>query len=189
MGGASERRPPRRADAVRNRAAILAAAEAVFAERGPAASTEEVARRASVAVGTVFRHFPTKRDLLVAILKALLARLDAEARQLAADDPATGLFRFFRTVVDEAAARTTVLALLRPTGDVRAGHALASLQEPIAELLRQGQQAGSVRPDLGIAEVIALLTSVTEGALAGGWDVPLRDQVLRVVTDGLSGPG
>jgi AcrR family transcriptional regulator len=118
---------------------------------------------------------PTKRDLLVAIFKELLARLDAEARQLAADDPATGLFRFFRTVIDEAAAGTTVLALLRPTDDVRTGHALASLQEQIAELLRRGQQAGSVRPDLGIAEVIALLTSVTEGALAGGWDVPLRD--------------
>jgi AcrR family transcriptional regulator len=189
MGGASGKRSPRRADAVRNRAAILAAAEAVFAERGPAASTEEVARRAGVAVGTVFRHFPTKRDLLVAILKALLARLDAEARHLVVDDPATGLFRFFRTVVDEAAARTTVLALLRPADDVRAGHALAGLQEPIAELLRRGQQAGSLRPDLDIAEVIALLTSLTEGALAGGWDVSLRDQVLRVVTDGLHGPG
>jgi len=188
MDDASGKRPPGRADAVRNRAAILAAAEAVFAERGPAASTEEVARRAGVAVGTVFRHFPAKRDLLVAIVKALLARLDAEARQLAADDPAAGLFRFFRIVVDEAASGTTVLALLRPTDDVRAGHALASLKEPIAELLRRGRQAGTVRPDLGIAEVIALLTSVTEGALAGGWDIPLRNQVLRVVTDGLRGP-
>ena len=46
-----------------------------------------------------------------------------------------------------------------------------------------------MRPDLDVAEVIALLTSVTEGALAGGWDVPLRDQILRVITDGLRGPG
>jgi AcrR family transcriptional regulator len=188
VAGVPGRRPPLRADAVRNRAAILAAAGAVFAERGPAASTEEVARRAGVAVGTVFRHFPTKRDLLVAILKELLARLDTEARQLAADDPATGLFRFFRTVIDEAAAGTTVLTLLRPADDVRAAHALARLQEPIAELLRRGQLAGTVRPDVGLAEVIALLTSVTEGALAGGWDVPLRNQILRVVTDGLRGP-
>ena len=59
---------PLRADARRNRAKILDAAGEVFAERGAAASTEEVAARAGVAIGTVFRHFPTKQDLLGAIL-------------------------------------------------------------------------------------------------------------------------
>ncbi|MFB9830697.1 helix-turn-helix domain-containing protein [Actinoallomurus acaciae] len=53
---------PLRADARRNRARILAVAEAVFAEKGPSASTEEVAERAGVAIGTVFRHFPTKHS-------------------------------------------------------------------------------------------------------------------------------
>ncbi|MEV0721086.1 helix-turn-helix domain-containing protein [Asanoa sp. NPDC050611] len=62
-----------RADAARNRARILAAAEAVFAERGAAASTEDVASRAGVAIGTVFRHFPTKDDLLRAVLKDRIA--------------------------------------------------------------------------------------------------------------------
>ena len=189
MGGVSGRRPPPRADAVRNRAAILAAAGAVFAERGPAASTEEVARRAGVAVGTVFRHFPTKRDLLVAILKALLARLDAEARQLAADDPATGLFRFFRT---PSTRRRRV-----PPCSPCSGRPTTSTPGTPWRACRSrspsccGGTAGRwpVRPDLDVAEVIALLTSVTEGALAGGWDVPLRNQILRVVTDGLRGPG
>ncbi|WP_406674290.1 helix-turn-helix domain-containing protein [Nonomuraea sp. N2-4H] len=69
---------PMRADARRNRARILAAAEEVFAERGASASTEEVAARAGVAIGTVFRHFPTKRDLLAAIMKDLRRRLHRE---------------------------------------------------------------------------------------------------------------
>ena len=68
---------PLRADARRNRAAILAAAEAVFAEQGTSAPTEEVAARAGVAIGTVFRHFPTKDALLAAMMKELLARLAA----------------------------------------------------------------------------------------------------------------
>src|SRR3982074_1256888 len=60
---------PLRADARRNRARILDAAEVVFSEKGASASTEEVASRAGVAIGTVFRHFPTKKDLLRAIMK------------------------------------------------------------------------------------------------------------------------
>src|SRR2546421_2027863 len=60
-----------RADARRNRERILAAAQEVFAEKGASASTEEVASRAGVAIGTVYRHFPTKDDLLRAIMKEL----------------------------------------------------------------------------------------------------------------------
>ncbi|HVV20388.1 MAG TPA: helix-turn-helix domain-containing protein, partial [Pseudonocardiaceae bacterium] len=69
--GSLARQGPLRADAQRNRARILNAAESVFAELGASASTEEVAARAGVAIGTVFRHFPTKRDLLAAIMRGL----------------------------------------------------------------------------------------------------------------------
>ncbi|MEE3922403.1 helix-turn-helix domain-containing protein [Micromonospora sp. BRA006-A] len=89
---------PLRADARRNRARILDAAEAVFAEFGARASTEEVARRAGVAIGTVFRHFPTKEDLLAALMKRLLAQLADEAGR-------HDLFGFFRHTVAQAAAR------------------------------------------------------------------------------------
>jgi AcrR family transcriptional regulator len=87
---------PRRADARRNRAGILAAAEQVFSDEGAAGSTEEIARRAGVSVGTVFRHFPTKQELLAAIIKDLRQRLEEEAARLACDgDPATALFTSF----------------------------------------------------------------------------------------------
>jgi AcrR family transcriptional regulator len=171
-----------RADAVRNRARILAAADEVFAERGAAASTEEVARRAGVAVGTVFRHFPAKQDLLVAIMKALLERLRERAAALAGQDD--GLFAFFAQVVAEAAARSSVLSLLAEAGRDVDVQALTGLQEAVETLLRDGKAAGTLRDDLGFAQVMALLHAVTQGALTG-WDARLRDQVLTVVFDGM----
>ncbi|MEU9844544.1 helix-turn-helix domain-containing protein, partial [Actinomadura sp. NPDC048032] len=96
---------PLRADALRNRAKVLAAAEEVFAVQGTSASTEEVARKAGVGIGTVFRHFPTKESLLEAVLVALLKRLAAEARDLrAAADPGAAFFGFFTRVVSQAAS-------------------------------------------------------------------------------------
>lgn len=71
-----------RADAQRNRAKIPDAAEEVFAAQGAAAPTEEAARRAGVAIGTVFRRFPAKEDLVTATLKRLLARLAERAGEL-----------------------------------------------------------------------------------------------------------
>src|SRR4051812_5490623 len=88
-------RPPR-ADALRNRARVLTAAEAVFAARGTSASTEEVAREAGVGIGTVFRHFPTKEALLEAVYVARLRRLAEEADALvSADDAGEAFFTFF----------------------------------------------------------------------------------------------
>lgn len=176
-----------RADAERNRAAILAAAEAVFTEHGTSASTQEVASRAGVAVGTVFRHFPTKTDLLRDIMKNLLQRLAAEVRSLADHgDPGTALFDFFTSMVDEAASRKAVVELLAAAGlDVPLAVPAAGFQAELEQLLARAQQVGTARPDVQIAEVLALLLSTCQGAIAGGWSQPLRRRVLRVIFDGL----
>jgi AcrR family transcriptional regulator len=176
-----------RADARRNRVRILAAAEDVFAEHGPSASTEEVARRAGVAIGTVFRHFPTKDDLLRAIMKDLLERLTGQVHRLAAEgDPGTALFEFFTSMVDHAAAKKTVVDLLAATGtDVQVTAAVQALEHGIAQLLTRAQQAGAVRGDVHIAEVMALIISSCHGALHGGWDNELQHRTLAVIFDGL----
>jgi AcrR family transcriptional regulator len=176
-----------RADARRNRARILAAAEDVFAERGASASTEEVARRAGVAIGTVFRHFPTKDDLLRAIMKDLLQRLTGQVNQIAAEgNPGTALFDFFASVVEQAAAKKTVVDLLAATGtDVQVTAAVQTLQHAVAQLLARAQQAGAVRADVQIDEVMALITSSCHGALHGGWDRALQRRALAVIFDGL----
>jgi AcrR family transcriptional regulator len=75
---------PLRADARRNQARVLETAEAVFAAKGTAASTEEIARQAGVGIGTVFRHFPTKEALLEAVFVGRLRRLADEVDALAA---------------------------------------------------------------------------------------------------------
>ena len=179
--------PRRRVDAERNRARILSAAEAVFAAQGTAASTEEVARVAGVAVGTVFRHFPTKRDLLQAIMKGLLERLtDAAGRLVEDGDPAEGLFAFVAQVVEEAAAKTAVVDLLSQVGtEVEAASALDGLQQAVGTLLHRAQQAGAARADIGPAEVTALLAALSEGAVRGAWTPELRRKVLAVALDGL----
>jgi AcrR family transcriptional regulator len=179
-----------RADAARNRARILAAAGEVFAQKGASASTEEVARRAGVAIGTVFRHFPTKDDLLRAIMKDLLQRITDQVSLLAAKgDPATALFEFFTSMVGQAAAKKTVIELLAATGtDVQVTAPAQALQDGISRLLTRAQQAGTVRRDIQIGEIMALLTTTCQGALHDGWDNSLQHRVLTVIFNGLAVP-
>ncbi|TDD06789.1 TetR/AcrR family transcriptional regulator [Nonomuraea deserti] len=175
-----------RADARRNRERILTAAESVFAERGVSASTEEVAARAGVAIGTVFRHFPTKHDLLAAIVKRLLAQLAERAEALAEDgDPETALFAFFTHVVEEAAARRTVAELLAGGGmEVRVGEPLERLRRPVGTLLERAQRAGAVRRGVRLDEVMALLAATSQAALLAGWTPDLRDRTLEIIFNG-----
>lgn len=177
---------PLRADARRNRERILAAAEEVFARRGTSASTEEVATTAGVAIGTVFRHFPTKRDLLSAIVKELLDRLTAEVTVLASRDPRTALFDFFAGVVEQAAAKKSVVDLLAAGGiEVGVATPLATLRDAIGTLLTRAQEAGAVRAEVRLDEVMALLTATAQGALHGGWDDDLRRRAQEVIFAGL----
>jgi AcrR family transcriptional regulator len=178
---------PLRADARRNRARILAAAEEVFSRQGVSASTEEVASRAGVAIGTVFRHFPTKNDLLRAIMKDLLLRLTEEVAALNSDgDPATDLFGFFTRMVEQAAAKKTVVELLAGTGlDVQIADPLQTLLQGIDGMLVRAQRAGAVREDIRITEVMALLTSTCQGALHAGWDHDVQRRTLAVIFAGL----
>jgi AcrR family transcriptional regulator len=178
---------PLRADARRNRARILDAAEEVFSEKGASASTEEVASRAGVAIGTVFRHFPTKDDLLAAIVKELMLRLTDEVTSLITDgDPATALFTFFSRMVEQAAAKKTVVDLLSQTGvDIRVAKPIHALRQAVDELLVHAQQAGAVRADVHLSEVMALLTSTCQGALQAGWDRGLQEGALAIIFDGL----
>jgi AcrR family transcriptional regulator len=178
---------PLRADAQRNRMRIMDAAEQVFAEGGPGASTEEVARRAGVAIGTVFRHFPTKADLLAALMKRLLQQLTDDAAGLAAHgDPRTALFEFFARLVERTAANRSVVSLLGAEGiEVPLAGPLGTLTGAVQELLTRGQDSGGVRADVRVDEVMALLLSACQGTLQGGWDQDLRRRTLDIIFAGL----
>lgn len=175
-----------RADAARNRARILAAAQEVFAEHGPTASTEEVATRAGVAIGTIFRHFPNKQALLHAIMKDLLERLTDQAAALASDDPAAALFTFFSQLVEQAANTKTVVDLLAQNGTgLDIGDSIGTLSAQVAALLTAGQRAGTIRPEVRLDEVLALLASTCQGAVTAGWPPDLQRRTLAVVFAGL----
>ncbi|MGW6277136.1 SbtR family transcriptional regulator [Kribbella sp. NPDC055071] len=170
-----------RADALRNRAAILAAATETFAELGPTATTEQVAIRAGVAVGTVFRHFPTKDALLTAIMKQSLQELVEFAA-------GSTLFDFITAVVDKAVrTRTVVTALAGPRLDV--SDALRGLTDEVARLLDQAQQAGEVRSDVRVDEVMGLLTAAAQTAQQSAWPEDLRRRTLAVIFRGLAFAG
>ncbi|MBT2213111.1 TetR/AcrR family transcriptional regulator [Actinomadura sp. NEAU-AAG7] len=177
---------PLRADALRNRAKVLAAAEAVFAARGTSASTEEVAREAGVGIGTVFRHFPTKESLLEAVLAALLERLADDARGLlAADDPGAAFFGFFTRVVGQAAAERAVAEAVAEAGlDGAGGRARPALRSAVGALLARAQEAGAVRADVGPAQVMALLAGLSYAAARVG----AGEDVLAIAFDGLLPP-
>lgn len=172
-----------RADAQRNRARVLAAAERVFADRGTSASTEEVARAAGVGVGTVFRHFPSKEALLRALIIERLARVAADARDHAASSDPGAFFDFFAAVVGDSATKLELVDALAELG-VRQNDAVAPIAEEVtsalAALLAQAQRDGAVRTDVAVGDVIALLAGASQARRYATDDRPVA-----VILDGL----
>lgn len=177
-----------RADARDNRDKILAAAEEVFGQ-APGASTEEVAKLAGVGIGTVFRHFPTKAELLEAVLTVRLERLRDRATELTGEaDPGAAFFGFFHQVVAEAATKLAISEALVASGAAvgeDARNAGAGMREAFGKLLRRAQEGNAVRRDAGFPEVYALLIGASRGATAAGLEPAVRDKMLELLYDGL----
>ncbi|HEX8085925.1 MAG TPA: helix-turn-helix domain-containing protein [Solirubrobacteraceae bacterium] len=140
---------PLRADAVRNRAKIIEAAKAAFAERGVEAQMEDVARRADVGVGTLYRHFPTKDALVRALIFDKMARLSEEARASLEeeDDPWEAFERVFwragEQQVSDRALREVVSS--QPQEVFQQAAEETELQARMAELVRRAAAAGELR--------------------------------------------
>jgi AcrR family transcriptional regulator len=179
---------PLRADARDNRERILTAAEEVFGQ-SPNASTEEVAKLADVGIATVFRHFPTKVELLEAVLTVRLERLRDRATELAGDDdPGAAFFTFFTQVVSESASKLAIADALGAAGSVvgtDAKQAGTGMREAFGALLAKAQQSGKVRADAEFPEVYALLIGASRGATAAGLTPEVRDRMLALIYDGL----
>ncbi|WP_243741021.1 TetR/AcrR family transcriptional regulator [Streptomyces sp. 8K308] len=186
-----------RADARQNRARILESAETVFDAQGPSASTEEIARKAGVAIGTVFRHFPTKAALVEAVFVGRLARLATHAEKLAESEEAgVAFFDFFTTWAELSAAKHSFADALADEGvDVRAAAERGpypavrrELAAAVETLLTRAQAAGAVRADIGMPELNALLIGVAR-AVEQVRDAPaVRRRLLGAILDGLRRP-
>jgi AcrR family transcriptional regulator len=154
---------PSRADARRNRAKVLAAAQSAFAAAGTGVSLGEIARRAGVGAGTVYRHFPSKEALLEAVLSQRLERLTRLAAGYAeAADPGAAFFEFVTEVVVSTPANQDLCELLGSEDGWPRAVLLASGRrsaEALAALLEAAQRAGAVRADLDVEGVQAIFTA------------------------------
>lgn len=149
---------PLRADAARNRELLLAAAEDEFAERGLAASVADIARRAGVAKGTVFRHFASKEDLIAVIVTEHLAALVDTARELAGShDPGTALLEFLTVAADRRRQRDLTFLQSASDGDPRVVAVSVELHAGIEALVDRARTSGAIRADVTEADVFLLL--------------------------------
>ncbi|MBI0297737.1 TetR/AcrR family transcriptional regulator [Streptomyces sp. PRKS01-29] len=177
-----------RSDAQANRDRVLAAAEEVFGESGKAGSTEEIARRAGVGIGTVFRHFPTKQLLIEATIVRHLTLLTNTARARGEDGEAGAAFRMtFREMVSGAPAKLALLALLEEaaapaaaTDEVEA--AASALRDAVEVLLSRAQKADEVRADATVDEIYVLIRALANSR----GDRAVVDRAVDIVLDGLS---
>lgn len=178
-----------RADARRNRARVLQAAQEAFAAEGLSVPLDEIARRAGVGAGTVYRHFPTKEALFEAIvLGRVRTMVDRVREQADAADPGAAFFAVLTDVVEQGTMKKDLTDALAGAGiDVSTalGDAREEMRVALGELLARAQAAGAVRPDIDATDLTTLLGTMFLASQRQG--IGVRNGVLAVVMDGLRG--
>jgi AcrR family transcriptional regulator len=158
-----------RADAERNRRRLLDAAQRLFRERGLDVGVAEIAQSAGVGRGTLFRNFPTKQDLIAAIVIDRMSEATAACRMLLdAPDPDEALFGFLEEIVGRQQLDRCLFDAVADTflanDEIRAAH--AEIVGGLDELLARAKDAGAVRGDVAAMDVLMLLKGVCEAASA-----------------------
>ena len=175
---------PKRADARRNYDALIAAAREAFAEHGAAASLEDVARRAGVGIGTLYRNFPTRQHLFEAVYVEEVRALCHSAEGLAELPPWDAFVAWLHRFVAYVATKRALAEQLLHDSEIFAScrTEIFSAGEP---LMRRAQAAGVVRDDIGFDDVVRLISGLT---MAQFPSPEQRDRVLGVALDGLRPP-
>ena len=176
---------PKRADARRNYEKVLTAAREAFAEGGESTALEEIARRAGVGIGTLYRHFPNRQALLEALYVNEVEEVCRSAAELDGSDPWEALNAWFERVMGYLATKQALAQELLNYLETDAPLfqvCRASLYEAGEPLLRRAQEAGVVRQDVEFPEVMQMVIGIAK--------IPAGDQtqvahILRVALDGL----
>jgi AcrR family transcriptional regulator len=176
-----------RADAARNRDRVLEVAYETFAAEGLSVPIDEIARRAGVGAGTIYRHFPTKEALFTAVIENRMQHLVDDGRALLeSEGPGEALFGFLRAMILQWGATDRGLAdALAGLGiDIAtvAPDAEDAFLAVLGELLRAAQDAGTARKDIGVREVKSILVGCQAMQTYNG---ELAGRVVDVVFDGL----
>ncbi|MBV8793990.1 MAG: TetR/AcrR family transcriptional regulator [Hyphomicrobiales bacterium] len=177
-----------RADAQRNRDSLLEAAKAAFAEAGPEASLDEIARRASVGIGTLYRHFPTRDAVVEAVYRREVQQLaDAAPRLIESLAPAEALRAWMRLFIDYIAAKRVIAPALKSLvggGSSLYADSSARINEAMALLVERAREGGDIRPDADSADLLRALIGFAYVNSAPDWEASAR-RLIDLLIDGL----
>ncbi|MDI5962118.1 helix-turn-helix domain-containing protein [Streptomyces sp. SL13] len=201
---------PLRVDAQRNLEHVLRAAREVFGELGYGAPMEDVARRARVGVGTVYRRFPSKDVLVRRIAEEETARLTEQARAALGqeEDPWAALSRFLRTSVASGAGRLLPPQVLRvrpeaDRGELRVpqqrepapqlnvaqgaaeGSGVATLLSVVGQLVERAREAGELRADVSVADVLLVIATAAPALPDPAQQAAASARLLEILLEGL----
>lgn len=177
---------PLRADARRNRDRLIAAAAACFAEHGVGTSLEEIARRAGVGIGTLYRHFPTREHLVEAVYRREIDLLSAAAEDLSARlPPDVALAEWLQLMVGYTATKRGMADSLRVLFDRKVfGDGPSRVSRMLEELLSRAAEAGTIRRDVEATDVMQALSSLYHAPDTPDWQ-DRAQRIVRLVLDGL----
>ncbi|MGF2208585.1 TetR/AcrR family transcriptional regulator [Streptomyces albidoflavus] len=180
---------PLRADARRNRERLLVEARRAFAAHGTDTSLEEIARRAGVGIGTLYRHFPHREALLSAVFADAVGELLERARVLLeAERPCAALVEWLRSLITHASEYQGLSGALMSASS-GTGSELSRCSNPMrdagAALLGRAQEAGVVRPDISIGDLLQLTNAIALAAEATPDEPELADRLLSLTLRGI----
>jgi AcrR family transcriptional regulator len=177
-----------RADAQRNRDALLEAASAAFTERGTDTSLEDVARRAGVGIGTLYRHFPTREALVeAAYRRGVEAMCDGADQLLATQRPAVALELWLTTFVGYVATKRGLASTLKQAADGNAelfAHVHNRLRATMAMLVEAAAASGEIRADVTPADLLRAIGGVCMVSDQPDWQEQAR-RLVALLMDGL----
>jgi AcrR family transcriptional regulator len=181
---------PMRADARRNRELLLTAALAAFTEHGADdVSLEEIARRAGVGIGTLYRHFPTRQELLEAVYRDQVEALcTLSAELLGAPSPAEALATWLRAMIAFSTAKRTLVSSLLATMDKTSDLFSACstvIRQAVESLLVRAQEAGEIRRDVDATDIMRLSHAITVATERASGHPDQAERLLGLMLDGL----
>jgi AcrR family transcriptional regulator len=183
-----------RADARRNREAVIEAARKLMAKDGLDTQMDDIARAAGVGVGTVYRHFPNKEDLIYALTERRFERLAEHAREALAEDDAGPAFEryLFRGAELQAMDRVLNEVMRDRPGAMQAAAQKVGVLELAREVLTRAQDAGHIRADAEAEDIPMLMCGLgtsTPGSSGPFVSATSWQRFLAVILDGLRAPG
>ncbi|MFF1642927.1 TetR/AcrR family transcriptional regulator [Streptomyces sp. NPDC058246] len=172
---------PHRKDAARNYDALLDAAREAFAESGAEASLEDIARRAGVGIGTLYRNFPTRRHLFESVYADEVNALCQVARDVAELEPWQALTSWLRRFVDYTVTKRAIREALNNESEIFLA-CRDSMYQAGGPLFDRAQQAGEARADMDFDDLLRMVAGITSTSFL---DDAQRDRVLAVALDGV----